>query len=534
MGSWEKLDDAGKEDPDKAATGEPLTIDQTVDKMFTGINLKLVLVFISAVGSVYVTAAETYITIFTGFIPYTDWACVSDNCHRLQVQSNGSETFYSYNTMCDNNLKADTDFVWTSERTSFSIDWGFYCDTEAKLSVASSFFFIGACIGLLSSTAIFDRVGRRNGAIIGCVIAASATLAGTWIPVYEGMLAIRIFQGFGQFINFTGVYCWVVEFAPTTLRTSISALVLICWALGYLLTVLITYLIPVWNYIFLTLGILNFILIAPLLIYPISPRFSLVRGREEEAKRTLEAFSRICNNETSLATVNLAYISRVQNYWEQIKDFKKYPTMLKETLLCMLTWFVVANLFYGFSFGWGKISDNLYVSYLFAALGKVLAFSLTIPACRVMGRKKTMLFFLICGILSNFLAMPDVQINDKWTLEFVACLMGSIAISAAFAVIYIYTCELAPTSHRGMVMSLSSSCARVGSFIGTYTSLLYDITDRRVPLGMFAGATIVCGVAVFFLSDTTDRRIPETPHDVEVMSGNKKYQQVQDQKDCEL
>ena len=38
MGSREKLDDAGKENPDKAATGEPLTIDQTVDKMASDVS----------------------------------------------------------------------------------------------------------------------------------------------------------------------------------------------------------------------------------------------------------------------------------------------------------------------------------------------------------------------------------------------------------------------------------------------------------------------------------------------------------------
>ena len=76
-------------------------------------------------------------------------------------------------------------------------------------------------------------------------------------------------------------------------------------------------------------------------------------------------------------------------------------------------------------------------------------------------------------------------------------------------------------------MSLSSSCARVGSFLGIYTSLLYDITDRRVPLALFAGLTMVYVTAVFFLSDTTGKRIPETPYDVEVMAGNKKYQPVE-------
>ncbi|XP_063692814.1 organic cation/carnitine transporter 2-like [Bolinopsis microptera] len=527
---FSKLDDDEEEPTEPTKDEGPISIDQAVDKIWNGLNIKIVLVFISAVGSAYLTAAEIYITIFTGIIPYTDWTCISEKCFGLLIAatpSNNSQTFYSHSTMCGNKLQAGLDFKWTSERTSFSMDWGFYCDTETKLTVVSSFFFIGAFVGLLSSTAIFDRTGRRNGAIGGSVIAAAATVAATWIPSYEGLLVVRVFQGFGQFINFTGVYCWVIEFAPSHLRSSMSSILLICWSFGYLVIVLIGYLIPVWNYIFLATGILNFLFITPLLIYPKSPRFSLVRGKEEEARETLAALGRICNNKVEFAAGSLTFKARKQNYFQQLKDFKKYPTLRKETLLCMGCWFIVACLFYGLSFGWSKISTDLYGSYLFAALGKVIAFTILIPICAWLGRKKTMLFFLVCGILSNFLAMPDVQLSENWTLEHVSCLLGSIAITAVFGQLYLFTSEIAPTSHRGMVMSLSSSAARVGSFLGTYINLLYDMTDRRVPLGVIAGATVLCGVAVCFLSDTTGRRIAETPEDVEVMSGNKKYQPVQ-------
>ena len=255
-------------------------------------------------------------------------------------------------------------------------------------------------------------------------------------------------------------------------------------------------------------------------------RFELIRGKEKEAKRTLEKYSLICNNHISLDSVELVYDDRVQSFLHQVKDFAAFPTLLKETLLCMVSWFLVATLFYAFSFGWSKIGKDLYTSYLFDAVGKATSFAATIPACRWLGRKKAMLFFLVVGILSNFLAMPDVMLSEQWSLEYVACLIGSMAISAAFGTIYLYTGELAPTSHRGMVLSLSSSAARVGSFIGPYIRLLYDIADRRVPLAVFAAATAVMCLAVCFLSDTTGRRIPETPKDVEILAGKKEYEQV--------
>ena len=111
--------------------------------------------------------------------------------------------------------------------------------------------------------------------------------------------------------------------------------------------------------------------------------------------------------------------------------------------------------------------------------------------------------------------MPDVPLHGDWDLERIACLLGKMCISAAFALVYLYTGELAPTTHRGMILSLCSSSARVGSFIGPYISLLYNVTDRRIPLVLFSGASALACLATTFLADSTGRSIPDTPSERE-------------------
>ncbi|KAL5268443.1 hypothetical protein ACHWQZ_G002344 [Mnemiopsis leidyi] len=519
----EKLQNEPEEKEGTSFGEGPFTIDEVVDKIYKGANIKLILVFITATATATQTPMQIYVTIFAGFIPYTQWKCISDKCFDLLAKTENTKEFYTSATMCDNELVAREDFEWTSDRTSFSMDWGFYCGSEAKFSTISSFFFIGATLGLLVSTAIFDRFGRRNGAIAGNLIGATATLVGTWAPSFEVMLVVRIFQGVGMFIQLTGIYCWVVELTPSHLRSMVSFSIMNIWTLGYVMITVIGYMVTKWNYIFLTVAIMNTIFTIPQLIYPISPRFALVRGREEEAKKTLESFSRLCNNEISMETVSLTYKERAQNFLEQVKDFITYPTFRKETILGIVCWFIVAVLFYGFSFGWVRISSDLYTGHLAAAISKFVGYSIAIPGCNMLGRKKCMLTVLAIGLFSNLLAMPDVEISDNWTLEYVASLIGNLTCSAAFGVIYLYSSELAPTSHRGMVMSLSSASARVGSFTGTYVGLLYAVADRRVPLTVFAGLTCVFMTSIFFMSDPTGRRIPETPIDVEVLSGNKDF-----------
>ena len=503
-----------------------LSLEDLVDRIFPRLNLKLFLLFLSALSTIFHAAAVTYVTALAGNIPYKDWVCVSEDCVSLfrAASAAGLEgDFFSQKTICDNNLVAGTDFDWTTQKTTFTTDWNIYCKNEAKLSLISSIYFFGALFGLLCSTAIFDRIGRKRGALLGCVIVTMGTAASAAAPNYQTLLILRVLSGFGLLINYTGSYCWIIEFAPTHLRNLVSGCYNLGWTCSYVMMVVLGYLIDKWEHLYLAVSGLCVFSLAMFFITPLpeSPRFHLVRGRYEEAKKTLEYLSKISGHPISFGTVHLVYDKRVQNYFKQVKDFMKYPSMLKRSLLCMVGWFLAALITYAYTFGWSKIGSDLYTSYMFAALGGGLGYILSILVCRVLGRKRATLFFFGSVAVVNVIAMLDVDLSDTWTLEHVASLLGNVGILGAFAMLYLYTGELAPTSHRGMVMCLSSSCARVGSFIGPYVSLLYGVTDRKIPLALFAGLSVCAFVAVLFLPDTTGVGIPETPKDIEIVSEGK-------------
>ena len=499
---------------------EPLSLEDIVDRIVPRLNFKLFLLFLSALSTIFHAAAVTYVTALAGNIPYKDWECVSDSCDALFNNESAAgleKNFFSQKTICRNNLVAGTDFDWTTRKTTFTTDWNIYCKDEAKLSLISSIYFVGALLGLLCSTAIFDRIGRKRGALVGCVLITIGTAASAAAPNYQTLLILRVISGFGLLINYTGSYCWIIEFAPTHLRNLVSGCYNLGWTLSYLIMVVLGYLIDKWEHLYLAVSGLCVCSLAMFFITPLpeSPRFHLVRGRDEEAKKTLEYLSKISGHPISFETIHLVYDKRIQNYLKQVKDFMKYPSMLKRSLLCMLGWFLVALITYAYTFGWSKIGTDLYTSYMFAALGGGLGYILSIFVCRVLGRKRATLFFFGSVAVMNLIAMLDVDLSDTWTLEHVASLLGNVGILGAFAMLYLYTGELAPTSHRGMVMCLSSSCARVGSFIGPYVSLLYGVTDRKIPLALFAGLSVCAFVAILFLPDTTGAGIPETPKDIE-------------------
>ena len=99
-----------------------------------------------------ITWVETMQHSISGHIPYHQWNCLSPKCFALLVKhAEDNSTFYSRETMCDNDLKSGVDFIWTASRTSFSLEWGLYCSGESRVAMAKSFFFAGAVLGSMVS-----------------------------------------------------------------------------------------------------------------------------------------------------------------------------------------------------------------------------------------------------------------------------------------------------------------------------------------------------------------------------------------------
>ena len=449
--------------------------------------------------------------IISGDIRYKEWKCVSDKCIELLNNSATAELFYTQKGMCGNNLVVHEDFKWTATRTTFSVEWGLYCGNEAKNTIMTSVFLIGNVIGMIASTAIYDQIGRKNGAMIGALVALVSVTISTIAPNYEVMLISRITAGFGVVIQFMGYLCWVLEFAPESLRNLATLFVVLGWSVSYFMLIALSYAVHEWRHIYFGLVGMSAISLLPLIFLPESPRFHLVRGRDKDAKKTLVSLSHAAGSEMLMEKIELIYTTKTENFLEQIKDFKKYPIMLKETLITMITWFLISLVMHGYYFGWGKLSNNIYIAYTFAATFEMMMFLVTVPIVDYLGRKKTAIFFLISTIACNLIAMIDYNFHENWSVELFASLGGSVGVTGAFNVMYLLTVERAPTSHSGMILSLGNGMARAGGIVSPQVNLLYGMTSRKVPLGIYAGIALISLIGISVLSDTTGKPIPETP-----------------------
>ena len=145
---------------------------------------------------------------------------------------------------------------------------------------------------------------------------------------------------------------------------------------------------------------------------------------------------------------------------------------------------------------------------------------LSFTGIRLLGRKRTLVLMFLGTAVFFLVAIPDIPLSGEWDLSRIACLFSVTFTGAAFGTIYLFTGELSPTSHRGMIFCFCSGSARIGSFLGSYVSLLYDVLDRRVVLAMFASAGFLAAGAIMLVPDSTGKPIPDTPADT-VRQGKK-------------
>ncbi|XP_063678900.1 solute carrier family 22 member 16-like [Bolinopsis microptera] len=87
-------------------------------------------------------------------------------------------------------------------------------------------------------------------------------------------------------------------------------------------------------------------------------------------------------------------------------------------------------------------------------------------------------------------------------------------VAATFCGIYLYTMELAPTSHRGKMLGYSSFAARIGSFCGPQASLLFS-WNKPGTLILFAVLAASAGLLCYRLPDTKDVPTPSTAAEVQ-------------------
>jgi OCT family organic cation transporter-like MFS transporter 4/5 len=204
--------------------------------------------------------------------------------------------------------------------------------------------------------------------------------------------------------------------------------------------------------------------------------------------------------------------------------------MRKRTLNVLFSWLAVAMVYHGLSFNTKNLGGDRYLSSFVSGFVEVPAVVVIIPALATIGRVKcycgTFISGGICCGLVVILSFALEKGSHVWAPVTVA-MIGKFLISMSFAIAYLYTAELFPTSVRNVAVGAASTFARVGSMSAPYIVDLLGAIHAGIPAIIFGIVATMAGLLSLMLPETLNRKMPESVAEVE-RSAKKKYHDAEE------
>jgi len=167
----------------------------------------------------------------------------------------------------------------------------------------------------------------------------------------------------------------------------------------------------------------------------------------------------------------------------------------------------------------GNSGGGLYQATALSGAVEVPAYVLTNTLLRVLGRRRTLAGFMVIGGI----ACLGIQMFSN-SLPFLVpslALLGKLSLAASFAVVYIHSSEIFPTSLRPSAMGLVTVGARLGGILAPYIVMLGD-DHENLQFTVFGMLSLAAGLANLKLPETLGRPLPDTVADMSRLLGGGK------------
>merc|ERR1719330_1037995 len=102
---------------------------------------------------------------------------------------------------------------------------------------------------------------------------------------------------------------------------------------------------------------------------------------------------------------------------------------------------------------------------------------------------------------------------SNWPIVVLA-LIGNFCTTMCFAILYMYTGELMPTTVRAAGVGSSSLVSKIGGTLSTTVAALADM-HPAIPTIIFAAMAILSGAITIFVPETKGKKMPEIFDDIE-------------------
>ena len=339
------------------------------------------------------------------------------------------------------------------------------CGREWWRSASQAIYMLGIMIGALGSGIMSDRWGRQRVTLmagLGILVFGSSVAASPSMLVFT---LLRFCTAVCSIACYTCGYVYCLELVDGRWATLVGIGLQFPWAAGYSSLPLLAWLLPTWSHlqlaISLPISLYCLALAAPRLV-PESPRWLLVRGRNEQAKRILGQAASL----NSLPSPDKIITPETESgSGSSLMDLFRTPGLRRTSLIMFYLWFTNSFVYYGLTLNSGSlIPGNLHLIFLVGGGLEAVAYILTIIAFLYLGRRVSTSACMLAGGAALLLTPVVTSTTSKAILA----QFGKFAITGSFAMVYLYAAEVFPTAVRNAGVGSSSVWARVGGVIAPY------------------------------------------------------------------
>lgn len=387
--------------------------------------------------------------------------------------------------------------------------------TAVQVGWAGSLYLAGAILGALLFGRMTDRLGRKRLFLITLAVYAAATFATAFSPNFAFFALCRFVTGLGIGGEYAAINSAIDELVPARVRGRVNLAVNGSFWLGAALGAGSSLLLlhpdvlgPVqgWRVGFAMGALLAVGMVLVRRHVPESPRWLLMHGREDEARRIIESIeAEVAAEHGPLPPVDRAPPRAVRQAVPTLREvvrvlLSRYRTRSGVALALMLaqaffynaiffTYALVLTRFYG-------VEDHRVALYIFPfALGNVLGPLLLGPLFDRVGRRRMIaLTYCLAGI--GLLATGAAFMSDMLDARSQALCWSAVFFfaSAAASSAYLTVSEVFPLEMRAMAIALFYAVGTgAGGFVAPLLfGWLIGSGDRgAVAIGYGIGAVLV-------------------------------------------